>query len=409
MISDRDDRIANIKRKQEALIVKEERLKDELAEAAETNSSQIITQQTEKTALFHGQQAVMQQLDNLHQHLLRQGDSLNEYVLFIQQNGEIAANDTQNLMRLQAQLCKAMHSMSIVDRQHNMQKEHHEKLIKLQREALAKQSEDKAHLERSILNDLMERDTEVRGVENELKKELDAILKEMSAIRDQLEDSDEEDEDEPKNNEEEEEEEEEELDEEEKAAKEEMMKLLQQRREEIERLEKEIEEREELIEELQIRAGEEPSDDSPRVSPTSKKQVSDDEEEEEAPKAAISKPMESPKKEEKKEDPVDEMAARLQQVMASASDAKVDDVDEMDLLKLAQSRLTGGGDAGGDDDDEEDSEEEEEETETEFDGDYSEGVENSDAAGEQSESAKAKDDDEDYDPTEKKEDPVVES
>lgn len=404
MISDRDDRIANIKRKQESLNAKEERLKDELSEAAETNSSQIIAQQTEKTALFHDQQGIMHQLINLHQHLQRQGESLNEFVMYIQQNGEIPADDTQNLMRLQAQLCKAMHSMSIVDRQHNLQKDHVEKSLKFLKEELAKQSEDKAHLERSILNKLMEKDSEVRGVENELKKELDVILKEMSAIRDQLEDSDEEDEDGPKD-EEDEEEEEEELDEEEKAAKEEMMKLLQQRREEIEKLEKDIEEREELIEELQPL-----SDDSPKVPITLKKQVARDGEDETA--APPEKPVvekEAPKKEAKKEEPVDEMAARMQQIMATASDAKVDEVDEMDLLKLAQSRLTGGGDAGGgdnDDDDEEEDSDEEEETETEFDESFSERIENSE---EQSNSAKAQEDEDDYDPTEKKEDPVVES
>ena len=413
MIVDRDNRIARIQRKQEHLLAKEERLKDELAEAAETNSSQIITQQTEKTALLHDQQGVQHQLDNLHSHIQRQGDSLNEFILYLQQSGEIAADDTQNVMRLQAQLCKAMHSVSIVDRQKEMLKEHMEKLVKFQREELAKQSEDKAHLERSILNELMGRDTEVRGVENELKKELDAILKEMSAIREQLDDSDSDEDDESKNEEsEEEDEEEEELDEEERAAKEEMMKLLQQRREEIERLEKEIEEREELIEELQIGAGEEPMDDSPKVAVTSKKRVEQDDEEDVLPEKEAPKKAETTSKTvEKKEEPVDEMAARLQQVMATASDAKVDDVDEMDLLKLAQSRLTGGGDAGGnddeDDDDEEEEESEEEETETEFDEDYSEGMEHSEAAGDTPESTKIEE--EEYDPTEKKEDPMVES
>lgn len=395
MIVDRDARIARIQQKQQHLVVKEERLKDELAEASEANSSQIIAQQTEKTALFHDQQSVLHQLDNLHTHLHRQGESLNEYCLYLQQHGQIRADDTQNVMRLQAQLCKGMHSMSIVDRQTNMIKEQQEKLTKSQKEALATQSEERANLERLILNDLMERDSEVRGVENELKKELDVILKEMNAIREQLEDSDEEDDedndDEPKN-EEEEEVVEEEMDEEERAAKEEMMKMLQQRREEIERLAKEIEEREELIEELQMRAGDEPppGDETPRVSVAAKKEIK-----EEPPK------VEEPPK---KEEPVDEMAARLQEVMASAaaSEAKADDVDEMDLLKLAQSRLTGGGDAGGDDDNDED-ESEEEETDTSFDEEYSENADNSETG----QAAKAEE--EEYDPTEKKEDPATES
>jgi len=401
MIVDRDTRIANIERKQQDLLLKEERLKNELADAAEKNSSQIVSQQTERTALYHDQQSVLHSLANLHSHLQRQGDSLNEYSLYLQQNGEISANDAQNVMRLQAQLCKAMHSVSIVDRQHQMLMAHNEKLLKFQKEELAKRSEDKARIEQSILNDLVVRDTELRGVENQLKDELDEIYQQINSIREQLEDSDDDDDDEEENDgepkeEDDEEEEEEELDEEEKAAKEEMMKLLQDRKSEIERLEREIEEREELIEELQMRAGEEPPpEDSPKVSTPAKKGVVKEDIEEE-----------SPKKEEKKEEPVDEIAARLQQVMASASDAKVDEVDEMDLLKLAQSRLTGGGDANGSDDEgNEDDEEESEEENSEFDESFSEAVEDSEAARELS--AKAEEDE--YDPTEKKEDPMVES
>lgn len=402
MIDDRDARILRIKRKQEELLIKEERLKDELSQAAEENSNQIIAQQTEKTAMFHEEQGVLHQLDNLHTHLQRQGDSLNEYSMYIQQNGDINAADRQNVMRLQAQLCKAMHSMSIINRQVELRKEQHDKLLKQLKEALAKQSEEKAHLERSILNDLMGRDTEVRTVENKFKGELDVIIREMSALREQMDDdeSDAETKDtddldlDDKGEEEEDEGEEEEQDEEERAAKEELMKIIQKHREEIERLEKEIEEREELIEELKYRVGEEPPpEDSPEVSNKTKKQVKEEPPKEEQPPP-------------KKDEPVDEMAARLQQVMASAetSDAKVDDVDEVDLLKLAQSRLTGGGDAGGDDDDDDDDEEEEseeEETETDFDEDDSGRVDESETPPDAN-----KGEEEEYDPTEKKEDPT---
>jgi len=114
-------------------------------------------------------------------------------------------------------------------------------------------------------------------------------------------------------------------------------------------------------------------------------------------------------------EPVDEMAERLQQVMASSSNAKVDDVDEMDLLKLAQSRITCGGDTGGgeEDDDEDEGDEgdegdESEEEETSYDEDDSEAVDDSEAAREASESGKAAEEEE-YDPTEKKEDPMVEA
>lgn len=423
MIVDRDVRIAKIQQKQKDLDVREERLKDDLAEAAELNSSQIMTQQTEKTALFHQHQAILHQLENLISHLHRQGESLNEYIMYIQQMGDISADDTQNVMRLQAQLCKGMHSMSIVDRQVEFFKEQNEKIMKFQKEQLVKQSEDKANLERSILNDLMERDTEVRNVENEWKKQLDVILREMNAIRDQLDDDDSEDEKDeddvkPKESDDDEVMDEEDLDDEEKAAKQEMMKILQERREEIQRLEKEIEEREELIEELQMRvederlSGESPvmaarKEFDPEGRPSNQKKKNDDEEDEDGNNTASQK--EVPKRQ---EEPVDEIAARLEQVMASASNVKVDvDVDEMDLLKLAQSRLTGGGNVSGDqdeegsdvDDDEEDSEEEED---TEFDEDFSEGVDGSEN-GPVVEAGKAVE--EEFDPTEKKEDPLIES
>ena len=388
MILDRDARIVRIQQKIEQLAVKEEKLKEELAQAAETNSQQIIQQQTVKTELLHDQQRVRQELQHLHKHLQRQNESLHEYVDYLlhqeqQRRGAMPAHDTQNVMRLQAQLCKAMHSVSIVDRQRELIQQANELLVKFQREALAGESADKAELERTLLNQLMERDTELRGVENKCKEELDVILNEMEALREQMDDSDSDSDKEDQD--EESEVEEEELDEEEKAAKEEMMKLLQQRREEIKKLEAEIEEREEFIEELQIREEEKAHHDEAAAkaaaaaaangstvdlaTTSAKPQVA----------APAQKPPTTRKEEKKEEPPVDEIAARLQQVMANASDTKVEEVDELDLLKLAQSRLTGGGDAGKGEDEDDDSEEDSE-TESGLEESYSESMDPSDSA-----------------------------
>lgn len=164
--------------------------------------------------------------------------------------------DTAYVMRMQAQLCKAMHSMGILNHQFELAKKHFESVSKLLKDNLATLTEEKSRVELELMNDLMKADTLKREVENDLMSRMDDIQTQMAAEERQIEENENEDGSGAQD--------EEELDQEEKEAKEEWMQMLRERRLEIDRLEKAIEAQSEEIEELE-------GDGSPKQ--TSRKQI----------------------------------------------------------------------------------------------------------------------------------------
>lgn len=327
MINDRDQRIATIKRKQEEEKKKEMRLLQELDDVNMETNRLKIEHQTSKTRLLHAHQTATSKLQGVQRDLQHQSNSLTNFADVVSQQKNIDASDAKFVMRMQAQLCKAMHSMGILDHQMEVVKEQSEDLVKLQKDAVAATTQEKAQLEMSLLNDLMKTDTEKREIESRLGGELDDIFKEISAINEQLDDSDSETDEADA-----EEEEPEELDEEEKAAKEEAFKLLQSHREKIEALEAENEEKAEIIEELQAQLAEFGPDDAGPTSPTP------------LPVPGSSLVAREEKPAEPEVDPNDIMAvaaARARAAQSDDDDSDVEEIDELDLLKLAQSRMNG--------------------------------------------------------------------
>ena len=246
MIADREQRIATVKRKTDQLNEKEIRMSKELEEVGQQNMESQIHLQTEKTRLLHSRQTSLQQLEAMQRDLRQQGSSLQAYAGAVRQE---QIGDSGFVMRMQAQLCKAMHSLGIVDHQLELAKNHSEELIKMQKDALAAMEEEKTRTELQLMNELMKTDTERRNIESDFNARLGEIKKDMNAVEDQLENSDEEDETE--------EDDEEEEDEEEKEAKEELMKMLQERKEEIQRLERLTAQQVETIQELEDELGDE--------------------------------------------------------------------------------------------------------------------------------------------------------
>lgn len=247
MIDDREQCIAKIKRKSEEQLEKETRLKHELDEVQEKSTSQKIEYQTVKADLLHKRQQVTEKLEAVQRSLQEQGNSIKGYASVIQQE---QVGDSSYVMRMQAQLCKAMHSMGIMDHQMELAKRHADTICKLQRDALSTMTEEKSQMELELMNSLMKADTERRDVETELKSKFDAIQKDIDAVVRQIEENKDSDEDESEsesNNRDESEEE----DPEEKEMKEELMQLLRDKKAEIERLEGEMEKQAETIEEME--------------------------------------------------------------------------------------------------------------------------------------------------------------
>jgi DNA repair exonuclease SbcCD ATPase subunit len=245
MISDRDKRIEKIRRKNEEFQELELKLSRDLHAVATQAKEQRVRVSKEKAKLAKENEQATAKLEALLSDFRKQGASLRTYCKDVAKE---KANDSSYVMRMQAQLCKAMHTMGITDHQMELVEKHAEEIVKYQKEQVARLTEEKTHNELKLMNELMAKDTTRRDEESVFTRKLDEISKERDAVERQIEESrDSGDEEEEEDDEDKEEEE----DEEEKAAKKELMQMLTQRRMEIERLERLQEEQEEQITELE--------------------------------------------------------------------------------------------------------------------------------------------------------------
>jgi hypothetical protein len=219
----------------------------DLSEQLEKVGSDVTEQSTafaaEKSELTSAKSSVIERLEQTQKDFKQQGVSLQTYSRDTVQDG----NDASYVMRMQAQLCKAMHSLGITDHQMELTEKHADSDIKFHREKLATCTEERTATELELMNQLILKDNERREIEAVYTAQLDKIAKEREALERQIEENGGDEDDEDENNDEEEEEE----DPEEKEAKEELMKLLTERRAEIERLEQLQEDQEDLIAELE--------------------------------------------------------------------------------------------------------------------------------------------------------------
>jgi hypothetical protein len=250
MIADRDLRMEKIRRKSEEQAQRNIELCRQLetVTAEVQQQSQLISKERNQfTAQY---QSVIDKLEQMQRDFKQQGASLKTYSKDTSLLGKVGANgDASYVMRMQAQLCKAMHSLGITDHQMELATKHMELIVKYQKETLIQCREERTSTELNLMNQLIEKDNERRSIEQSYQAKLDVIAKEREALERQMEESghnldDDEEEDDEGNDDEEE-------DEEEKEMKQELMQLLTERRAEIERLEIAIEEQEDIIAELE--------------------------------------------------------------------------------------------------------------------------------------------------------------
>ena len=176
MIADREQRIVNIKRKTEEQKEKELRLSKELEEVSAENMQAEIQLQTVKTRLLHSRQQAYQQLEVMQRDLQQQGLSLQAYAGAVMQKQQQSEGvDTSYVMRMQAQLCKAMHSLGIGDHQMELAKAHVDSLVKMQRDAVAAVREEKSQVELELMKLLQEQKEEIQRLEKENEEQLEML------------------------------------------------------------------------------------------------------------------------------------------------------------------------------------------------------------------------------------------
>ncbi|KAL3899872.1 MAG: hypothetical protein SGARI_006367 [Bacillariaceae sp.] len=148
------------------------------------------------------------------------------------------SNDSSYVLRMQAQLCKAMHSMGMMETQLQTTTAQQEQTQKAMKDVITAMVEEKSQIELQLMNDLVMADVGRQEVETKVKDQAEAFIKEKDVLMEKIERQNE-----PENSDEEQEEDDEE-------EKEELQEILTQGREEMERLEKENKEQQEELDAL---------------------------------------------------------------------------------------------------------------------------------------------------------------
>jgi hypothetical protein len=158
------------------------------------------------------------------------------------------STDSSYVIRMQAQLCKAMHSMGMMETQLQLTKEHAETYKKFVKDSITSMVEEKSQIELRLMNDLVLADNDRREVETKRNEMSDAFTTEKDELMEKIE----------RQHQKEQEEEDGEGgdDEDDEEEKEELKEILAQGQEEIRRLEEENKKEAEKLEKLKIKVAE---------------------------------------------------------------------------------------------------------------------------------------------------------
>jgi hypothetical protein len=167
----------------------------------------------------------------------RTGPSLHVYHDIMKSVATPESNDSSYVLRMQAQLCKAMHSMGMLENQLQLSSQQQELATKSLKDVITNMVEEKSQIELKLMNELVMADNLRRQVEAKCKTQAETFYKEKDDLMDKIERQNEQSKDDQPQEEDEDE-------------KEELKEILTQGREEIERLQQENKEQEEILEDL---------------------------------------------------------------------------------------------------------------------------------------------------------------
>ena len=293
MMAEREARIEVIKIRTSFLETKEKDLRQELLFVKDERETAAIDQQAERLDWNYSYAEEQKKLDQLSRDMQQQAASLQKYAEMVSKLTEKQqanqTTDSSYVMQMQAQLCKAMHSLGITDHQLELAKQHAAAINKQLRDDLVRLEEERTKMELHFMNELVKEDIDTRAIETEFKQKLEEIQKEIGQLEDDLDEkskgSDDDDDEEEKASENEDDDEED--DEEMKEAKQELMNMLHEQKDKIAELEQANEKQKRRIAQLQRRI-DNPDASSELFSPSSEDmgmsydetEMDDDEEEE---------------------------------------------------------------------------------------------------------------------------------
>jgi ADP-ribose pyrophosphatase YjhB (NUDIX family) len=243
MIHDRDRRIAFTKKQIEEQHQKMASFQEDLVDIRNQRQESEVSHMYELTRLMEAREVAGQALGRLQEDLRKQqGDSLQLYTEVIKESSLKApdSKDSSYVTRMQAQLCKCMHSTAIIENQTELVRAACDELMKSLKEAANRTLDEKTNVELQFMNELVRTDNSRREAEEELITKFHKIHEEIMMLEEKLLD------DESGNDSDSE------IDKEEEEERRELKRELDERNEEIEALQKQVDAQEQRIRKLQF-------------------------------------------------------------------------------------------------------------------------------------------------------------
>jgi hypothetical protein len=237
MIRDRETQIKWIERKMEEQTIKMAQTKQELQGIKEALKNSTVQQQEQVDELQTRHAKLIKDYNQAKEamDMKKQQTALHVYQEAMKSVATSPeSKDSSYVLRMQAQLCKAMHSMGIVENQLGLATNQSESLTKYLSASMTGTMEEKSQVELKLMNDLLLVDSAKRDVETKHKTMMEEYLKEKESLEKLIEGHEDEDASEEEDDEE----------------REELMEILTQGREEVQRMQEEMKQQKEKIEKL---------------------------------------------------------------------------------------------------------------------------------------------------------------
>jgi hypothetical protein len=236
MIRDRETQIKWIERKMEEQTIKMaqtkqglEEVKEALKKSTAENQEQVDELQTRHAKLIQDYNQAKEAMD-----MKKQQTALHTYQEVMKSVAAPESRDSSYVLRMQAQLCKAMHSMGIMENQLALSTKQSESLTKYLSASVTVTMEEKSQVELKLMNDLMLVDATKLDVEEKHKSMMDEYHKEKESLEKLINRHEDGDASEEEDDEE----------------REELMEILTQGREEVQRMQEEMKQQKEKIEKI---------------------------------------------------------------------------------------------------------------------------------------------------------------
>lgn len=189
MIQEREKKIAQLAIKIEDHEKEISKVQEELEQFRAESTNSKLERRREIAALLKARDLGLVKLQKKEREVRNQNGSLHLYADILKEAAPESV-DSSYVIRMQSQLCKAMHSMGILEHQLHIVNQNSSDVVRAQKDAITAVAEEKTKMELEMMNELVLIDDAKKQVEEEYKPKLEKVQLAIVELRKYLGEND---------------------------------------------------------------------------------------------------------------------------------------------------------------------------------------------------------------------------